>query len=145
MAETEQTQVTHNKDGSIKITPPKNSKHHPRVTVLLEPDDLVREQVGGFVNFLREKAVVGLAVGFIVGQQAQTVVKQLVDSFVTPFLSLLFGQDLANKKVSFHGATTVTFTWGQFVYVLINFLFVLAFIYFIIKLFNLDKLDKPKK
>jgi len=40
-------------------------------TILDEPDELVRRQFGGFVNFIREKAVVGLAVGFVIGQQAQ--------------------------------------------------------------------------
>jgi hypothetical protein len=39
------------------------------VTILDEPDEVVKRQVGGFVHFMREKAVVGLAVGFIVGQQ----------------------------------------------------------------------------
>jgi large-conductance mechanosensitive channel len=115
-----------------------------KVTVLLDADDLVKEQVGGFVNFVREHAIVGLAVGFIIGQQAQGVIKQLVDSFMTPVLTLLFGNNL--KALTFNAylfGHTATFTWGAMMYVLINLIFVLATIYILIKIFKLDKLDKP--
>src|SRR3954465_8948007 len=54
--------------------------------------------VGGFVNFLREHAVVGLAVGFVIGLQAQTLVRQLVDSFITPAFTLFFGQALKDRS-----------------------------------------------
>lgn len=129
----------------ITRTPGKGG-HKAKVTVLLEqPDNIVRGQVGGFINFLREHAVVGLAVGFIIGQQAQALIKQLVDSFVTPFINLWVGQGLMNRKISFYGdQSTIDFTWGKFLYALINFLFVLLFIYVIIKVLRLDRLDKPK-
>lgn len=58
-------------------------------TILDEPDEAVKRQVDGFVTFLREKAVVGLAVGFIIGQQAQGLIKQLVDSFSKPIFTSL--------------------------------------------------------
>jgi large-conductance mechanosensitive channel len=141
-----ETQVVHTQAGDLHITQhaaPKGRK--PKITVLLEqPDDVIRNQVGGFVNFLREHAVVGLAVGFIIGQQAQGLIKQLVDSFVTPLLSVWFGSNLKDKKFFIGGVHPEGVTWGMFVYTFINFLFVLLFIYVIIRLFNLDKLDKPK-
>ena len=119
------------------------SDSHPHITVLLDdPESAVRQQVGGFVNFLREKAVVGLAVGFIVGQQAQAVVKQLVDSFINPILSLIVGSRLQEHFIRLGGEKV---TWGKFVYVLINFLFVLLAIYVIVKLLKLDRLDLPKE
>ena len=108
-----------------------------------DTDDLVLDQVGGFVTFIREHAVVGLAVGFIVGAQAQTVVKQLVTSFIDPILKLVFGTNLPKAKFSYNGAD---FTWGAMLYALINLIFVLAAIYALIKLLKLDKLDKsPEK
>ena len=102
--------------------------------------------VGGFVNFLRDYAVVGLAVGFVIGLQAQNLVKQLVNSFIDPAFNLLFGQALSQRDftLEFHGRTA-SFSWGAFAYAFINFLFVLAAIYALVKLFNLDKLDKPTK
>lgn len=113
-------------------------KHHAS----LDPDDLVRVQVGGFVSFLREHAVVGVAIGFIVGLQAQTLIKQLVASFVTPFLTILVGPNLEHKSWVADSRTHVAFAWGEFVYTLADFLVVLLFVYLVVKIFKLDKLDK---
>ncbi len=115
-------------------------------TILDEPDEIVRRQVGGFVHFMREKAVVGLAVGFIVGQQAQGLIKQLVDSFLTPFINAIVGNNLQERKFALiPGSPETTISWGKFVYVAINFMLVLLAIYAIIKFFKLDKLDLPKE
>lgn len=102
--------------------------------------------VTGFVGFLRDYAVVGLAVGFVIGLQAQNLVKVLVSSFIDPAFNLLFGQALNQRAfvAHFHGRTA-SFTWGAFAYALLDFVFVLAAIYAIVKFFNLDKLDKPTK
>ena len=119
-------------------------QHRNGVTVLLEdPDEMVREQLGGFIQFLRDHAVVGVAIGFIVGLQAQTLIKQLVDSFITPFLTLLMGHDLQHRSFALgSGVDQVRFPWGAFVYALVDFLVVLLFIYLVVKLFKLDRLDK---
>jgi large conductance mechanosensitive channel len=113
------------------------------VTVLLDSDDILREQVGGFANFIREYAVVGLAVGFIVGQQANSVMKQLVTSFVDPWLRVLFGPALATRTaVLHHGRDPVQMPWGAFLYAIIEFFFVAVAIYLVVKLLRLDKLKK---
>ncbi len=139
--EKSQVKVTESKEGSVKITQPKGK--HRAVTVLLEqPDEVVRESVGGFVTFLKEKAVVGLAVGFIIGQQAQALIKQLVDSFITPWLNIIMGSELPKRAASFGGQE---FAWGKFLYVLMNFVVVLIAVYVMVKVFHLDKLDTPKK
>jgi large conductance mechanosensitive channel protein len=119
-------------------------KHHHRgVTVLLEPDELVREQATGFANFLRDYAVVGLATGFIIGQEANTVVKQLVASFIQPWLQVLFGSQLTTRvAILHHDHTPIQVQWGTFVYDLVEFFFVVVSIYLVIKLFRLDKLKK---
>lgn len=100
----------------------------------------------GFVEFLRENAVVGLAIGFVVGAQVQILVKQLITSFIDPLSKLLLGTAISQRAftLTFHGRTA-EFTWGAFFYGLINFLFVLLVIYVILKMLHLDKLDKKKK
>ena len=116
----------------------------PNVTVLLAPDDLVREHVGGFVNFIREHAVVGLAVGFVIGTQVQSVVKQLIASFIDPLTKLLIGNKLSTETVTIRwNGRDAAFGWGAFVYALIDFLVILGVIYLVVKMFKLDKLDKP--
>lgn len=99
----------------------------------------------GFVNFLREHTVVTLAVGFAIATQAQTIIKQLIASFINPLYGLLFSEKLSAKTFTlhFHGRAQ-SFAWGQFVYVFVDFLFVLGAIYFFVKIFGLDKIEKPK-
>jgi large-conductance mechanosensitive channel len=138
---------THDMDGAkVTIRQTKTqaeSSSHPHITVLLDDSqDAVRESVGGFVQFLREKAIVGLAVGFIIGQQAQGLIKQLVDSFINPWINIIVGSKLQERTTSLGGES---FAWGKFVYVAINFLLVLLAIYILVKVFKLDKLDLPKE
>lgn len=121
------------------------SRRKPSVKVLLNTDDLVKGQVTGFVDFLREHAIVGLAVGFVIGQQAQGVVKQLITSFIDPSFQLLFGKKLSTRTFTLHlGTHSADFGWGGMLYVLIDLFFVLATVYALIKIFKLDKLDKPQ-
>jgi large-conductance mechanosensitive channel len=129
------------KEGAIRV-PVKHKRHASMKGLFEEPDDLMREQLGGFLNFLSEHAVVGVAIGFIVGLQAQTLIKQLVASFITPLFSLLVGQNLQNDRVTIHGTDPVVFAWGSFIYTLADFIVVLLFIYLVVKIFRLDKLDK---
>lgn len=136
------TQIKTNSGSSVRIDTPKGraNKRIPKVSVVVGPDEVV----GGFVNFLREKAVVGLAVGFLVGQQVQGFSKQLIEAFIDPAFKMFFGEALSKQSfyVAFrHGAD---FKWGAVIYSLLNFLFVLIAIYATIKLFKLDKLDLAK-
>ncbi len=126
---------------TVKIETPKGKKAS-RVSVIIGPDDVV----GGFVDFLREHAIVGLAVGLVIGTQVKGLVDQMVSSFINPAFTLLFGgKKLQERASTVHFLThQADFGWGAFVYALVDFIFVLATIYGIIKLFNLDKLDKKK-
>ena len=103
--------------------------------------------VSGFGTFLRQTGLVGLAIGFVVGSQVQTIVKQLISSFIDPLTALLFGGvTLSSRTFTLHFEHRhANFGWGAIVYDLIDFIFVLFVIYVIIKIFKLDMLDQPKK
>lgn len=122
--------------------PQSNRKHKPNQAVMVVHEI---NPVSGFVGFLRDYAVVGLAVGFVIGLQAQTLMKQLVASFIDPLFNLLFGQALSTRTftMEFHGRSSA-FSWGAFAYGLLNFIFVIAAVYIIVKISKLDKLDKKK-
>jgi len=119
----------------------RKAKHNPATVVVQEFNP-----VDGFVMFLREHAIVGLAVGFAIATQVQALVKQLIASFIDPMYGLFFSQKLSDKTVilHWHGRAQV-FAWGAFAYTLLDFVFIIGVIYAIIKVFNLDKWDKPKK
>lgn len=106
-------------------------------------------RLDGFLLFMRQQGVVGLAIGIVIGTQVKVVVDQLIASFINPVLGLVLpGQgDLSQKKFTLTISEmdkTAVFAWGQFVYVMISFLAVVAIIYYIIRGLKLDKVDKKK-
>lgn len=143
-----QTTQVANSNGAIRFVEPQKTKKRraskPKVvTIVAQTDDALLEQVGGFANFLREYGVVALAVGFIVGQQANAVVKQMVASFVDPLAKVWFGQSLSGRAAHLsHNGEPVDVPWGQFVVTLLDFFLIVVVIYIVIKVFKLDRLKK---
>ena len=102
----------------------------------------------GFVDFVREQGVIGLAVGLVLGTQIKVLVDQIVASFVNPLLGLLLPGTGGLEQKYFTVAIndkTAKFAWGAFAAELISFLVVAGVLYFIIKMLKLDKLDKKKE
>lgn len=93
----------------------------------------------GFVTFIREQGVVGLAIGFILGGAVSGLVKSFVDDIINPIIGLMFGsvEGLSEWMI---GPVSI----GSFVSVFINFVIVAAVVYFMFKGLRLDKLDKKK-
>lgn len=99
--------------------------------------------VKGFVNFVREQGVVGLAVGFILGGSIQKVVTSFVGDIINPTLSILLGST-GSMKDAYLKIGSVKIMWGSFLNNLIDFLVIAAVVYFGVKMIGLDKLDKKK-
>jgi|SRR5665213_434454 len=137
------TTITVNTEGEIRIDPPKSSRPHHQNPLLVAPE---LHPVSGFLDFLREHSVVSLAIAFVIGLQSQTLVKQLVTSFIDPLFSLLFGRALSSRTftLNWHDRA-VNFTWGAFAYALLDFIFVLGAVYAIVKILSLEDLDKPRR
>ena len=101
----------------------------------------------GFLDFIREQGIIGLAVGLAIGAAAGDTVKQLVGAFIDPLVQLLVGSQAGLKAAEFTvkiGDREGTFTWGAFVSSLITLVAVAFVVYFIVKGLKLDKLDKKK-
>jgi large conductance mechanosensitive channel len=120
---------------------------HDEGIVVVLPPIKAPHWLQGFVNFVREQGVVGLAVGFVLGAQVKALVDQLVISFINPLLGLLLpGKGKLADKVwalTLNGKTQ-EFAWGAFAFQLISFVIVALVIYFTVKGLKLDKLDKKK-
>jgi large-conductance mechanosensitive channel len=130
--------------GTTMRMQPARSNRRPRPSVTKAVAQEVNP-VGGFVEFLREYTVVTLAIGFVIATQVQGLVKQLVADFINPLSQLFFGTALSDRTYTwhFHGRAA-NFGWGDLAYGVIDFLFVLIVIYVLVKIFQLDKLNKPK-
>lgn len=94
----------------------------------------------GFLDFIRERGVAGLAVGFIMGGAVTKTVTSFVDDVLNPLIGLIAGSRLNLSEMTI-GVVQV----GSFMNNLINLLIVVAVVYFILyKALRLDKLEKPK-
>jgi large conductance mechanosensitive channel len=100
----------------------------------------------GFMNFIREQGVVGLAVGLAIGTAAGASVKVIVDQLINPLVALMTqGVDLSKLASTVKvGNETVSFGWGAVVSSLITLLATAFVVYFVIHLAKLDRLDKKK-
>lgn len=97
----------------------------------------------GFVEFIRDQGVVGLAVGFILGGAVSKVVSALVADIINPILSVVLGAAEGLKQATL-ALGPVKLMWGDFAAVLIDFLVIAAVVYYGVKGLGLDKLDKKK-
>lgn len=100
----------------------------------------------GFMNFIREQGVVGLAVGLAIGTAAGASVKVIVEQLINPLVALMTqGIDLSKLSWDVHlGAETVKFGWGAVLSSLITLIATALVVYLVIHLAKLDKLDKKK-
>ncbi|EKD80427.1 MAG: large-conductance mechanosensitive channel [uncultured bacterium] len=98
----------------------------------------------GFLSFIREQGVMGLAVGFILGGAISKVVSSLVTDIVNPLVGILLGFTANLQDASFWLAGS-EIMWGHFLAVLIDFAIIAAVVYFGVHGLGLDKLDKPKE
>lgn len=97
----------------------------------------------GFIEFVREQGVVGLAVGFILGGAVSKTVSSLVENVINPLVGLALGKvNLADKMVTF-GSSSLKY--GAFISSVVDFIIIAAVVYFGVKMLKLDKLDKKKE
>lgn len=97
----------------------------------------------GFLDFVREQGVVGLAVGFILGGAVAKMVTALVTDIINPLIGFIIGG--LNLKSAYFSIGKTKLMWGDFVSVMIDFLIVSFVVYFGVKILKLNRLDKKKE
>jgi large conductance mechanosensitive channel protein len=108
------------------------------------------KHAGGFVTFVREQGVVGLAVGLAIGTAAGAAVKTIVDQFINPIVGFLIGGvDLSKLtwvvvQANDEGKGGLAFGWGAILSAVITLLATAFVIYQIVHIAKLDRLDKKK-
>lgn len=105
----------------------------------------------GFIDFIREQGVMGLAIGLVLGTAVKSVVDSMVINLINPILGLVSGGSGSKfddkyicLKTDELGACINKLTWGSFIGSIISFLSIALVIYIVFKMLKLERLDKPK-
>lgn len=109
----------------------------------LDPS-IATSHLRGFIDFIREKGVVGLAIGLALGTAASGLVAQIVGAVITPTIVLILGANglkSLNMTVEFWDRSA-TYAFGDLLDALLKFLAIAAVIYFVVLGLKLDRLDK---
>jgi len=103
----------------------------------------IKKHTRGFVEFIREQGVVGLAIGFILGAAVSKLVTSLVTDIINPILGIILGAtgELKSKSLQIG---QIKILWGDFIGALIDFLLIALVVYLGFKILRLDKLDQKK-
>lgn len=95
----------------------------------------------GFLDFIREQGVIGLAVGFILGGAVSKLVSAIVTDIINPILGAFLGS-LDGVKNAYLSIGSAKILYGDLLSVLIDFIIIASVVYFGVKKLGLDKLDK---
>lgn len=97
----------------------------------------------GFLNFIREQGVVGLAVGFILGGAVSKLVASIVTDLINPLVGLALGS-VGGLKSAYLSIGSAKLMYGDLISNLIDFIIISLVVYFGVKVLKLDKIDKKK-
>lgn len=103
-----------------------------------------KTQVVSFFDFIRERGVMGLAIGIIIGSTVTTLVRSIVDDIINPLIGIFLVDDSLKGSTFQIGSATIG--WGNVVSASLDFIVVALVIYVLFRIFKLEKLDKkPEK
>ena len=96
-----------------------------------------------FITFIREKGVLGLAVGIIMGGAVTKLVSSIVDNLISPLIGAVTGAAGNLNAMEYTvPMTQITFKYGAFVSSLVDFIAVLFVVYFVFVKSPIGKIDK---
>lgn len=126
--------------------------YKPKKAVVIAKAAAAREHMrhghaAGFMNFIREQGVIGLAVGLAIGTAAGDTVRKMVEGFVAPIVQFLVGSQERLETATWTLEAfnrTAEFKWGAFVSSFITLAATALIIYLIVHFAKLDRLDRKK-
>lgn len=115
------------------------------VTVAM-PVIIAPKWIQGFIDFIREQNVVSVAIGLIFGLAAKSLVDSIMLTVINPIVGVILGTNNLDNKFfclkTVNGVCTSKLAWGTLLSSIINFIIILAVVYFTVKILKLDHLDK---
>ena len=105
---------------------------------------MMKKHLKGFIEFIRTQGVVGLAVGFIMGSSITKLITSFVNNLINPLVGALLGS-IGNLQDAYFQIGPAKVMYGNFINSLIDFIIIAFVVYFGVKVFNVEKLDKKDK
>lgn len=99
-----------------------------------------KAQASSLLDFIRQRGVMSLAVGIILGSAVTALVRSFVDDIINPLIGLILVEDDLSASVFKIGDAQIS--WGNFVSTAIDFLIIALVVYLIFKALGLEKVDK---
>ena len=96
----------------------------------------------GFLEFVREQGVVGLAIGFVLGGSVSKVVSALVEDIINPILGIFLGA-VGGLNAAVLRVGPAEIKYGHFISVIIDFAVIALVVYYVFKGLE-SRLDKKK-
>lgn len=108
---------------------------------------MIKNNLQDLIEFIRDKGVIGLAIGIIMGGAVTKLVNSIVENIINPLVGAVTGAAGNLNSLAYTvPLTQITFKWGAFLSSLIDFVAIVAVVYFIfMKTPILAKLDKRKE
>lgn len=107
----------------------------PEPTIFAVP----KTALGGFLDFVRERGITGLAIGFVFGTSVQKLVTAFVTDVINPLVSVVGGSASNLDRLA-----VGPFLLGDLLSNFIDFVLLITVVYLFFKAFRLDKFDKQK-
>lgn len=98
----------------------------------------------GFLTFVREQGVVGLAVGLILGGAVSKFVSAIVEDVVQPILGLILGSTKGLESLTIPLVGDASIKIGNLLIAAIDFAAIAGVVYYVVMGLGLNKLDKKK-
>jgi large conductance mechanosensitive channel len=108
---------------------------------------LIRNNLEEFILFIREKGVLGLAIGIITGGAVTKLVTAIVTDIISPLIGAITGKGGELSALAYTlPRLGITFKWGDLLSNLIEFISILFIVYFIfMKMPIIRDIDKKKE
>ena len=104
---------------------------------------IIEQQATGFIDFIRERGVMSIALGLVLAGVVTKVVTSFMTDIVSPILGILLGKTTSLQYLSIT-IFDVKISYGNFLAVFIDALVVILVLYILFRLLGLEKLDKKK-
>ena len=108
----------------------------------------VNKHAVSFIDFIRDRGIVGMAIGLAIGTVASGTIKTLVESFITPLVRFIVGShdklEANYWHIEFWGRRA-DLQWGAALSSLITLVATVLVVYVLVHAAGLDRIDKKKE